>query len=233
MSDELAEPMTAARLDAARDMVTSNVARAWGLREIDLTRVMDFLDRKAVDFPPLPSALPPAFVVCVHAACQALIEVPILNSRWTGEGIRVFHDINIGLETPTGRGRVVPVIRNADRLALGELAKSLARAAGKAVDGTVRPSDCEQGTFTVGFGGAYGAALSRPMLHDGQAGIFHLGTIRRVPRVIDNAIAIRSVSNANLAFDHRILDGSTSSRFQNLVKSKLESWSPDIASNGH
>jgi pyruvate dehydrogenase E2 component (dihydrolipoamide acetyltransferase) len=215
--EELAEPMTPARFADAINLVAHNKARAWGSREIDLTRVL-------AELPHLPSRLPTAFVVWVHIVCEALLEVPLLNSRWTDGGIRVFNFINIGFEVPTGRGRLVPVIKDAGRLALPDLASSLADASQRAAAGYLSPADCEHGTFTVGFGGDYGATLSRPLLHDGQAGIYTLGAIRKVARVVNDAIAIRHVSNASLTFDHRILDGSTSSRFQNLVKSKLESW---------
>ena len=218
--------MTPSMLAEADDLVRSNNARAWGCREIDMTRICELLDQSAVDVPALPPALAAPFVIAVQVICRALVEFPILNSRWTDDGIRVAKNIDIGLETATGRGRVVPVVKDADRLSLMELAKALTLAAERAAVGTAS-FVAEQGTFTVGNSGAYGSVLSRPMLHDGQAAIYHFGAIRRVPFVTDDGVAKRAVCFASMAFDHRVMDGGTSSRFQNLVKSGLESWAPD------
>lgn len=215
--EDLAEPLTPSRLAEAHDLALHNKARAWGSREIDVTRLV-------AEGPQLPSEIPPAFVAWARVVCQALGEVPMLNSRWTDDGIRVFSFINLGLEVPTGHGRAVPVIKDAAALALPELAAALADASRRALGGYLAPGECEGGTFTIGFAGRHGSMLSRPLLHDGQAGIYHFGAVRTAARIVEDRIAIRYVCNASLAFDHRILDGSTSSRFQNLVKAKLESW---------
>ena len=220
--EELIEPVTASQLAEAVDLVASNGARAWGTREIDLSAVREFLRREQLK---TPEHLPALFVVWVRASCEALAQVPLLNSRWTDDGIRAFKFVNLGIEVPTGRGRVVPVVKDADQLALQDLADALADLVQRAAAGSVTDEEVSGGTFTVALAGPDGAVLSRPLLHEGQAGIYHFGRIRQAPVVINDAIAIRPVCNASLAFDHRILDGASSSRFQNLVKSRLESWS--------
>ena len=220
--EELIEPVTASQLAEAVDLVASNGARAWGTREIDLSAVREFLRREQLK---TPEHLPALFVVWVRASCEALAQVPLLNSRWTDDGIRAFKFVNLGIEVPTGRGRVVPVVKDADQLALQDLADALADLVQRAAAGYVSEKEISGGTFTVALAGPDGAVLSRPLLHEGQAGIYHFGRIRQAPVVINDAIAIRPVCNASLAFDHRILDGASSSRFQNLVKSRLESWS--------
>ena len=215
-AQEDVEPLTPAQVAAADDLAFSNTARAWGSREIDVTAI----ERSARDFRGPSEVIPAVFVAVVSAVCAALREVPMLNSRWTDGGIRVFKNIDVGIELPTGRGgRVVPVVRDADRLSLDELGSALLAAARRGLS--------EEGTFTVGYSGAYGSTQSRPLLHDGQAGIYHFGRVRQMPRIAGDAITVRSVAYGSLAFDHRILDGSTSSRFQNLVKTRLESWAPE------
>jgi 2-oxoisovalerate dehydrogenase E2 component (dihydrolipoyl transacylase) len=225
-ASELAAPLTQARVAQAKDMIHSNNARAWGSREIDMTRVCELVDRSAVGLPALPPTLPGTFVIAVQVICRTLAKVPVLNSRWSDEGIRVGQHIDIGLEIATGRGRVVPVVKDADRLSLAELAGALISATQRAAAGP-ESVVAEQGTFTVGNSGAYGSVLSRPLIHDGQAAIYHFGTIRKVPFAVDDGIAIRAVCFGSMAFDHRVMDGGTSSRFQNLVKSGLETWTPE------
>jgi len=118
------------------------------------------------------------------------------------------------------------VVKDASRLSLAQLAGALISATQRAAAAPASVAS-EHATFTVGNSGAYGSILSRPLLHDGQAAIYHFGKIRKVPFVIEDGIAIRTLCFASMAFDHRVMDGGTSSRFQNLVKSGLESWTPE------
>jgi 2-oxoisovalerate dehydrogenase E2 component (dihydrolipoyl transacylase) len=120
------------------------------------------------------------------------------------------------------------VVNDAARLSLAQLAGALISATQRAAAAPASVAS-EHGTFTVGNSGAYGSVLSRPLLHDGQAAIYHFGKIRKIPFLTEDGIAIRDVCFASLAFDHRVMDGGTSSRFQNLVKSGLESWTPENA----
>ena len=225
-ANELVEPLTQAMIAEAEDLHHSNNARAWGSREIDMTRLCGLVDQLGADLPALPPALPAAFVIAVQVICGALVNVPILNSRWSDDGIRVAKNIDIGLEIGTGRGRLVPVVKDAARLSLAQLAGALISATQRAAAAPASVAS-EHATFTVGNSGAYGSILSRPLLHDGQAAIYHFGKIRKVPFVIEDGIAIRTLCFASMAFDHRVMDGGTSSRFQNLVKSGLESWTPE------
>ncbi len=86
------------------------MARAWGTREIDLTRAEKAACGYRFD---LPDGVPPVFVLWARAALDALAEVPMLNSRWTDEAIHLHRAVDVGIEVPTGHGRIVPVIRDA------------------------------------------------------------------------------------------------------------------------
>ena len=146
--EELIEPVTASQLAEAVDLVASNGARAWGTREIDLSAVREFLRREQLK---TPEHLPALFVVWVRASCEALAQVPLLNSRWTDDGIRAFKFVNLGIEVPTGRGRVVPVVKDADQLALQDLADALADLVQRAAAGYVSEKEISGGTFTSNF----------------------------------------------------------------------------------
>jgi len=192
--------------------------------------MLEHLEAIRSKLPKLADTLTPAFIAAIFAVSRSLAEMPIINSRWSDGGIVMSHDVHVGVEVNTGRGRRVPVIPYTDRLTLFELADAMNHAIR---DGDGGQADAPRGTFTVGDGGAAGSVLSRPVLHDGQAGIYHFGLVRRVPSVVGDAITVRSVCDASFAFDHRVMDGATSARFQNLVKSRLETFEVDSEGRVH
>ncbi|HEY8885643.1 MAG TPA: 2-oxo acid dehydrogenase subunit E2, partial [Chloroflexota bacterium] len=121
---------------------------------------------------------------------------------------------------------VVPVVRGADQKNVTGLAHSLADVVGRARAGKLTVADVEGGTFTVNNTGAFGSIASQPIINYPQAAILNLEAIVKRPIVVDDAIAIRSMLNLCLSFDHRILDGATAGRFLQSVKRRLESWGP-------
>jgi 2-oxoisovalerate dehydrogenase E2 component (dihydrolipoyl transacylase) len=134
---------------------------------------------------------------------------PMINSSWdeaSGE-IVVHHYVNLGIAAATGRGLVVPNVKDADRLSLPELAAALTGLARTARDGKSTPADMLGGTITITNVGVFGVDAGTPILNPGEAAILCLGTVRPTPWVHDGAIAIRQVTQLGLSFDHRIVDG--------------------------
>ncbi len=121
---------------------------------------------------------------------------------------------------------MVPVIPNADQKSVTGLAHALADVVGRARSGKLGVADVEGGTFTVNNTGAFGLVASQPIINYPQAAIMNMEAIVKRPVVIDDAIAIRSMMNLCLSFDHRILDGLTAGRFLQSVRRRLESWEP-------
>jgi len=118
------------------------------------------------------------------------------------------------------------VIRNADQKSLVGLTHALAEIVGRARAGKLAVGDLEGGTFTVNNVGAFGSIASQPIINYPQAAILNMETIVKRPVVIDDAIAIRSMMNVCMSFDHRIMDGATAGHFLQSVKKRLEGWSP-------
>lgn len=227
--DEERVPLTPIRRMIAQNMVRSSteIPQAWSSVEVDVTGMValresaknEFREREGVNLTYL------AFMLSAVAA--ALKENPLLNSSWGGDAIILKRRIDIGMAVAAPQGLVVPVIRHADSLAVAELAKEIDRLSEKARAGKLDLEDVTDGTFTVNNTGVLGSVVSRALVNPPQAAILTTEAIVKRPVVIDDAIAIRSMMNIGLTFDHRIIDGAEAGAFASSVKRLLEEVGPD------
>ncbi|MGH7828778.1 MAG: dihydrolipoamide acetyltransferase family protein, partial [Candidatus Binatia bacterium] len=158
----------------------------------------------------------------LRASAQALRDFPSLNAAYTEEGIQLFADINIGIAVAIEDGLVAPVIRNADRLTLEELAQRSRALAEKAHRKKLFPLDYEGGTFTVSNLGMLGVDNFIAIVNPPQCAILAVGRV--APRVAadQGEIAIRPMMTMTLSADHRVVDGVIAARFLQRVKTSLE-----------
>ena len=154
-----------------------------------------------------------------RALTLALRTTPEANATWdeAAQEIVVKHQVNLGIAAATDRGLVVPVIRDAGRLSLRELADAITQLASDARGGRTSPSAMTGGTVTITNVGVFGVDAGTPILNPGETAILAVGAIRRMPWVVtgpDGAERIepRSVTQLALSFDHRVLDGAQGSR---------------------
>ena len=158
----------------------------------------------------------------LQSCARALKSFPSVNSSFTEQGIKQHSDINIGVAVALDEGLVVPVIRNADRLSLVELAKQSRELADKAQNKKLFPLDYEGGTFTVSNLGMLGVDSFIAIINPPQCAILAVGRV--APRVVTDGdgIEIRSMMTATLSADHRVVDGAIAARFLHQVKQLLE-----------
>ena len=200
----------------------SQIPHAWSMVEVDVSNAVrnreairaEFQKREGIDLTLLP------FVI--KAVVESLKENPLLNSTWAEDKIIVKKRIHIGVAVAATEGLVVPVIHNADSLSIAGLNRALRDLADRARQGKLALSEVQRGTFTVNNTGALGSVVSQPLINYPQAAIITTEAIQKRPAVMDDAIAICSMMNLCLSFDHRILDGSDASVFLQAVKRKLE-----------
>ena len=163
----------------------------------------------------------------LSAIVTGLQAVPLANSSWTAEGIRIHQQVNLGMAVamPDG-GLIVPVIKHADELSLLGLARAIADLAERGRQGKLAPDDVQGGTFTLTNHGTKGSLFATPVINQPQSGILGAGMIQKRPVVVNDTIAIRPMVYLSYAFDHRILDGSSADSFLAHVVQALENW-PD------
>jgi 2-oxoglutarate dehydrogenase E2 component (dihydrolipoamide succinyltransferase) len=158
----------------------------------------------------------------VKATISALKQVPELNAEIRGTDIVHRHYYDIGVAVGGGRGLVVPVIRNAERLSFAELESAIADFASRARDNRLTVEELQGGTFTLSNGGVYGSLLSTPIVNPPQSGILGLHAIQERPVARDGQVVIRPMMYVALTYDHRIVDGREAVTFLKRVKDSME-----------
>jgi 2-oxoglutarate dehydrogenase E2 component (dihydrolipoamide succinyltransferase) len=158
----------------------------------------------------------------VKACCQALEEIPAVNAEIDGQDVIYKRFCHIGVAVGTEKGLVVPVVRNADRMSIADIEKSIAQLGKKARDGALDIADLQGGTFTISNGGVYGSLMSTPILNAPQSGILGMHKIQERPVAVNGKIEIRPMMYLALSYDHRIVDGKEAVTFLVRVKETLE-----------
>ncbi len=157
----------------------------------------------------------------VEAVAAALTAHPRLRVTVENDTIRAHDDINIGIAVALDEGLIVPVIRNADRKSLEQIAQEARVLAERARVGTLGVDDVRGGNFTITNLGTYGIDGFTPIINQPQVAILGVGRIVQKPAVHDGAIAIRSMMVLSLTFDHRIVDGAPAAAFLQDVAGRL------------
>ncbi len=213
------------RRKIAENLQRSNVEapQAWTMVEADVTALVALRTRERERFRQqegVDLTLLPYFTAAV---CEALREFPMLNARWEGDELRRYHDLDIGIAVASESGLVVPVIHGAGDLNVTGLAKRIADVAQRAHARKLRVEDVEGGTFTVNNTGAFGSITSKPIVNYPQVAIVTMERVVKRPVVLENdAIAVRSIVNVCLSFDHRAMDGLEAGGFLASLKRRLE-----------
>lgn len=158
----------------------------------------------------------------VTACAQALREFPGLNAEMRGDAIVYKKHYDFGIAVGGGKGLVVPVLRNVDKLSLAEIEKGIAELAQKAKDNKLQLAELSGGTFSISNGGVYGSMMSTPLLNMPQTGILGMHNIIRRPIAVGDNIEIRPMMYIALSYDHRVVDGREAVSFLVRVKDRLE-----------
>ncbi|MCI4678508.1 2-oxoglutarate dehydrogenase complex dihydrolipoyllysine-residue succinyltransferase [Rhodoblastus acidophilus] len=158
----------------------------------------------------------------VKACTHALKEIPAVNAEIDGTDIIYKNFCHIGVAVGTDKGLVVPVVRDADRLSIAGVEKTIADFGKRARDGQLKIDEMQGGTFTISNGGVYGSLMSTPILNAPQSGILGMHKIQERPVVVGGKIEIRPMMYLALSYDHRIVDGKEAVTFLVRVKEALE-----------
>ena len=206
------------------------IPHAWTMVEADVTGLValrenlkeGFAQREGIKLTYLP------FIV--GAVAEGLRDHPVLNSVWDGDGIVLKKRINVGIAVDLEDALVVPVVHDADELNALGLARKINDVVRRAREDRLSPDDVSGGTFTVNNPGALGSVVSVPIINHPQTAILSAEAIVKRPVVVeDDVVAIRSMTNLEVSFDHRVTDGGVVLRFLNGVKRRLEGLGPGDA----
>ncbi|WP_067465790.1 2-oxo acid dehydrogenase subunit E2 [Actinomadura macra] len=165
-------------------------------------------------------------VLLVAIVAASLRDVPRMNGRTEDGEHRLYRQVNVAVAVALEDGLVAPVIRDADRLPLAELAVELARLTGRARAGRLSPADLADATFTITNLGTYGVEHFTPIINPPQLGILGIGAIVPTVRLVDGQPCDVAMLGLSLSFDHAVNDGAPAARFLDAVARRIES--PDL-----
>ena len=222
--DEEIIPLTGMRKLIADHMVRSKrtAAHVTTITDVDMTEVVKLREAAKEAFHQKHGVKLTYMPFIIQATARALKEYPLLNSSLVEEKIIIKKRIHLGIAVSVESGLIVPVVKDADRLSIVELAKAVEDLAARARAGKLKPDDIHGGTFSITNPGVFGGLLSTPIIFQPQAAILGVQRISKMPVVINDAIAIRSMMYLCMSYDHRIVDGATSVQFLQLIRRTLE-----------
>jgi 2-oxoglutarate dehydrogenase E2 component (dihydrolipoamide succinyltransferase) len=200
--------------------------------EVDMSKVVAIRAKLKREYTQAYGVNPTYLAFVARAATETLRDYPWVNGELRGDKIvtRSFVNLGFAVELADGRGLIVPVVKNAETLNLLGMAKAIAEVAKRARDKQLTPDDVTGGTFTITNPGGYGTFHGTPVISRPQAGILGTYAIVKRPWVVtdDNgadAIAVRSMMNLTLTYDHRLVDGAYAGRFLRDLRERLQTWS--------
>ena len=230
---ETVEPMSAMRKGIAEHMRRSldTSAHVTSSIEVDMTKIAALRQRLKKDWAGSYGVNPTFLAFVARAVVDTLKDYPWINGEIRGDSIVTRNYVNLGfaVELADGKGLIVPVVRNAETLNLLGMAKAIADIAQRARDKQLLPDDVQGGTFTTTNPGGYGTFHGTPVISQPQAAILGTYAVVKRPWVVEDedgqdAIAIRSMMNVTLTYDHRLVDGALAGRFLRDLRERLQSW---------
>jgi 2-oxoglutarate dehydrogenase E2 component (dihydrolipoamide succinyltransferase) len=222
--EEEVVPMSPLRRTVARRLVEARQTAALltTFNEIDMTSVMTFRKAYQEVFQKKHGIKLGFMSLFVKASIDALKRFPQVNAEVRGEEIVYRNYQDIGVAVGGGKGLVVPVLRNAERVSFAEIERTIADFAKRAEENRLKLEELQGGTFTISNGGVYGSLMSTPIVNPPQSGILGLHAIQDRPVAIEGSVVIRPMMYVALTYDHRIVDGREAVLFLRRIKEVVE-----------
>jgi pyruvate dehydrogenase E2 component (dihydrolipoamide acetyltransferase) len=214
--------LTSTRKTIARRLTAAWQAPVFQLTvSADMTRTLELRER-LVDRLAEGETKPTVSDLLTKVCAAALVRHKAVNAHFTGETIRRFPSAHVGIAVAAPNGLIVPVIRDADRRTIQEIASARADLVGRARDGKLQRADLEDGTFTISNLGMFGMEQFIAVLNPPQAAILAVGSTVDTPVARGGEIVVRPMLTLTLTCDHRAIDGADGAEFLRTVKELLE-----------
>jgi 2-oxoglutarate dehydrogenase E2 component (dihydrolipoamide succinyltransferase) len=224
------EPFSKIRKITADHMIMSRrtSAHVTSFFEIDYSRVAELRRKHKAAYAERGVNL--TYLAFIAKTCAEHLRThPVVNAAVSGDNIIYRRDVNIGIAVALDWGLIVPVVKRADELSLGGLARAINDLGERARTKKLLPDEIQRGTFTITNPGVFGSYAGAPIINQPQVAILGVGTIEKRPKVVTlpdgtDTIAIRTMGMVSMSYDHRVVDGADADRFLADVKRALEDF---------
>ena len=229
-------PMSRMRTIIAQRMAESRrtIPHAYSVYKIDMTRIARLREREKAGFEQRHGVKLTYMPFIAAAVIASLSKFPILNASIEENSIRYHSNVNLGIAVALDWGLIVPVVTRAEELSFIGLARAIADLAARARAKKLKPEEASGSTFTLTNPGVFGGEYGMPIINQPEAAILAIGGLHKEPTVLtdaegDDTIAIRSVQQFCLGFDHRLIDGADAGKFMLDLQKNLENWDKPIS----
>ena len=215
------------KLTSTRKTIARRLTEAWQAPvfqltvSVDMTRTLELRERLVARMQE-GETKPTVSDLLTKVCAAALVRHPAVNAHFAGDKILRFPYAHVGIAVAAPNGLVVPVIRDADRRTIQEIAAARAELVGRARDGKLKLADLEDGTFTISNLGMFGVEQFIAVLNPPQAAILAVGSTEEKPVVRDGQVEVRPLMVMTITCDHRAVDGADGAEFLRTVKELLE-----------
>ena len=222
--EEKAVPMSMIRRTIAKRLVQAQqeAALLTTFNEIDMLPVKELRSKYKEPFLKKHGVKLGFMSFFAKAAVEGLKRFPAINAEIRGDKVIMKNYHDIGIAIGGGKGLVVPILRNVERMSFADVERKIGQYAGLAKENKIVPDDLKGGTFTISNGGVYGSLLSTPIVNPPQSGILGLHTIQERPIALNGEVVIRPMMYVALTYDHRMVDGKEAVGFLKTIKEVLE-----------
>jgi pyruvate dehydrogenase E2 component (dihydrolipoamide acetyltransferase) len=227
--------MSRMRSIIAQRMVESRrtIPHAYSIYKIDMTRIVRLREREKAEFEKRNGLKLTYMPFIATAVVEALRKFPILNASIEDSSIHYHQNIHLGIAVALEWGLIVPVVRGAEDLSFLGIARAIADLAERARGKKLKPEEASGSTFTLTNSGVFGGEYGTPIINQPESAILAIGGLHKEPAVLSDAegndtIAIRSMQQFCIGFDHRLIDGADAGKFMLDVQKTLEHWDKEI-----
>ena len=212
--------LTSMRKVISRKMLesTNQAAQAYMTNSIDATLIQEFREKILKNAEKKHGVRVTITDFVIKITAMAIERHPVVNTRWTADGILFLKNINVGMAMAIKDGLVVPVIHNANKKSIIQIAKDRTALIDKGRNGKLGPAEMTGGTFTVSAMGMFGTELFSAIINQPENAILGVGAIIDKPVVVNKQIVIKPMMNLTLTYDHRTIDGADAGRFLQTLK---------------
>jgi len=225
--DDRVESLSVMRKKIAEHMILSRrtSAHAHTVFQVDFTHASELRAKKKADYEKAGVKLTLMSFVA-KATLDAIKNHPVLNASLDANNVVYRRDVHLGVAVALENGLIVPVIPNAEKKSVKELAAAISDVATRARSKKLAPTEVNGGTFTLTNPGQYGAQFGLPIINQPQVGILCMGTVEKRAVVVKDELVIRTMSYLTLGFDHRLVDGAVADAFMAEIKHGIEHFDP-------
>lgn len=222
--EERRVPMSPIRQTIARRLVEAqqNAALLTTFNEVDMSAVKALREQHQDSFQKRYGIKLGFMSFFVKAVIEGLNQYPQVGAQIDGNSLVYRNYYDIGVAIGGGKGLVVPVLRNAERMSFAEVELAIAEFAQRAKENKLGLEDLEGGTFTITNGGVYGSLLSTPIVNPPQSGVLGMHGIFDRPVAVNGEVVIRPMMYLALTYDHRVIDGREAVSFLRRIKETIE-----------